>query len=343
MSTEVRMVGPANSPHVQAWVTAIERNGGAVRLVDVFRPGRRAWATVLILASENLRRRPSRSVVHSMGAYGAASLLMKTADRTLLVPWGSEVMRAKQSFVRRHIGARLLMRADLVVVTSDWMRQQIAGIWPFASDRIEVISWGVDTATFRPLAPPERFALRQRWGYTDTDVVIASTRGYKDLYQPAVIVDAFLNARKRNPALRLILTGTTSYTGVQHEYITRIAADDPDIRCLGWVDKATLADLYNIADVNVSIPTHDQRSTSVLEALASGLRSIVADLPAYNELLQDGAPVQVAPNPLKKSLPTVLASQQPRNEYQRRTDARWAQTHENEIIQMDRIYHLAIQ
>jgi glycosyltransferase involved in cell wall biosynthesis len=83
-------------------------------------------------------------------------------------PGGSPLRRLKTRLdYRVHVGAerRALTVARQVVTTCEKNRDDLARHFGMPADRIEVVYYGTDPSAFRPAAPGERTALRERFGW----------------------------------------------------------------------------------------------------------------------------------------------------------------------------------
>lgn len=329
------MVGPAGTPHVETWVRAFRAAGHIVEIVSLGDTRKhRLWA-VARSAWEITRGRvhppPDLTVVHSLGTHGLFALARGLRGRVVVVPWGSEVVRAAPGSFRWRVARRLLTAADLVVVTSKAMAESLEDRWPGASKRVRVISWGADTVLFRPAPDSATVAgIRRRFGVAEDDLCVVSARGFRAVYRPFLIEDAFLQALVANPRLRLLVAG---YDDDLERADDRAGARGA-VHHLGWLAKPDLADLYSVADAVISVPTHDQRSTSVLEAASSGALLVLSDIPANRELLADGLDCVLVDAADHSELVSVLQALAPRTDVERASAHLWVETHEAQSTQM---------
>jgi glycosyltransferase involved in cell wall biosynthesis len=66
-------------------------------------------------------------------------------------------------------------------------------------------------------------------------------------------------------------------------------AFDSDVKFLGYVSDAQLADLYHQADIFASVSLYEGFGFPPLEAFASGCRVLVSDIPSHREIFGDSA------------------------------------------------------
>lgn len=244
----------------------------------------------------------------------------------VVVPWGSEVY-VGHSQARRLVASALLAHADLVLVSAHSMLDVLRARWPI-EEKVRAISWGVDVSTFSPLRDESAvIRLRAEWGFDADDVIVVSARGQKPIYRPELVQRAFQVAKHRAPRLRLVIAG---YPGAAHTYGDRV-------HDVGWLTKTELANLYRIADVALSLPVHDQRSTSVLEAAAAGAFVVMSPIPPNVQLAQQGFPGLVVDGVDVAGLSEVLAALRRRSVSERWSSHAWVAERENSVEQMGRI------
>ncbi|HOE34887.1 MAG TPA: glycosyltransferase family 4 protein, partial [Anaerolineaceae bacterium] len=115
--------------------------------------------------------------------------------------------------------------------------------------------------------------------------VLLCLRSWEPNYGVDVLARAFVLAARENPRLRLILLGDGSQAD---KIYALLRGQEEKVYFGGRVELEELPGWYGAADLYVS-PSHvDGSSVSLLEAMACGLPSIVSDIPANLEWIQDG-------------------------------------------------------
>ncbi len=156
--------------------------------------------------------------------------------------------------------------------------KQKAAQFGYSEDRIFIFPWGVDLQQFKPGADS---GLRARLGWQN-DFVLISGRAWEPIYGVDVLARAFVIAAQKCSDLRLILLGN----GSEAAHLRRIFIEGDvldRVHLGGYVSQNRLPDFYRAADLYISASHSDGSSVSLMEALASGLPSIVSDIPTNRE------------------------------------------------------------
>ncbi|MBZ2199134.1 hypothetical protein [Occultella gossypii] len=218
-------------------------------------------------------------------------------------------------------------------MTSNDMAETLRSLWPSSAPELIVISWGVSDAALRQ---HDHTAARRTVERTTTadhnSTVVLAPRGVGGVYRHHLVLEAFRQARRTRLDLHLLVIDTRRTDATEYE-----PSDSDGVTILPMQPRSELHTLLAGVDGVVSIPAADQRSTSVLEAIALGARVLLSDIPAYRELLVEGADVDILGEPVLESLTLAFRSIQPTTLAAREANQQWARAHERESIQFDRI------
>ncbi len=175
--------------------------------------------------------------------------------------------------------ARMLLRVlprwvDVFTSVADHVTRRMVDLG-ISEGRISTFPWGVDSALFHPPAGPPR------------DGVIVSTRNFEPVYDVPTLLAAFARLAAKRSRSRVRLYGDGS---LRDALLRRADRDGVAARVEfpGRVPPARLADALREAAVFVSPSLSDGTSTSLLEAMATGLLPVVTDIEANRSWVRDG-------------------------------------------------------
>jgi glycosyltransferase involved in cell wall biosynthesis len=181
-------------------------------------------------------------------------------------------------------------------------------------DRIVTFPWGIDLEHFSPLSSRQISPLYQQPGEKPQmqPFTLLSTRSWEPIYGVDIIAQAFAQAARQRPEMRLVMLGG----GSQAQAIRRIfsqaniqqsseadGAPLPQVIFPGQIKQAQLPDYYRRADLYIAATHSDGTSISLLEAMACGVPALVSDIFGNREwvtpertgwLFPDGDPAALA-------------------------------------------------
>ncbi|GAC1584534.1 MAG: MSMEG_0565 family glycosyltransferase [Candidatus Velthaea sp.] len=184
---------------------------------------------------------------------------------------------------------RAVTSARACFVVSDLWRRELLTRFGIAAT---VVPSGADTVRFRPAAPSEHAALRERFGSTRGPLFLA-IGGIEERKNTLGILAGFARVRLECPNARLLVAGGSSVFDhsryrAQFDAQARSAGLQPDIdiAVLGPVDDATVVELLQAADALVFPSLREGFGLVVLEALACGTPPIVSAIEPFTSYLE---------------------------------------------------------
>jgi glycosyltransferase involved in cell wall biosynthesis len=177
--------------------------------------------------------------------------------------------------------------AKKILILNEGMSQEAVdhGISP---DKLAWMPNPVDTNEFSPAAPDEQCQLRSRFGIPDTaPVVMYSGRLAPEKALPTML-DAFAALLKQIPNALLVLVGDGAIRLSLVEQAHQLRLSERNIRFTGRVDPHEVCLWLKIATVFVLVSPAEGFSCALEEAMSTGLPSVVSDIPANRQLIENG-------------------------------------------------------
>lgn len=247
-----------------------------------------AWPTVRAVRAQ----RPRFVFGHEVTSYGLATALCRGVPR-IIFPWGGDVFTYAESSPFHFALTKFCLRTiDLIVPSSTTAARHIAERFGVSPDKVKAVSWGVDRGKFKPAQGDDKRRVCANWKIDPEATIILNPRRFRPDWGAFVSLEAFLKIASEYPKTHFILFGGLGTKKFMDE--ARIEIEDrglsPRFTILeGEAPLDVCAELMSVSDVFVSLLGRgDMRSSSVLQAAASGAAPIIADNPEYREMERMG-------------------------------------------------------
>lgn len=313
----------------------------------VFRTPLLATSLMLALPLARAARSISPRFVfgHEVTSYGLATALAHGVPR-IIFPWGGDIFGLDESTPMHKMIARYALRnVELIVPSSTTAARHLVSNYGVNPDNVVPISWGVDLETFRPAWGAERAERRRRLGINPDAVVISNVRRFWPQWGCFVALEAFLQLAEESPETHFVLAGgSRTDEGPMPEAVRMIEARGLSSRFLilhGEVPLETIAEIMSVSDVAVSLAGRfDMRSSSVLQAAASGGAPVIGRHEEYELMIRDGfAALLVDPADAHQVVDAIrhLVVDQTARARMAAANARFVAEHEDQHRQMKRL------
>ena len=186
--------------------------------------------------------------------------------------WGYDLIRDAHRNPFWRWATRYTLRHSAVMIGDCNTIRQLAVSFGMPDERIVTFPWGVDL---------ERFTLGPQPGCGQTFTLL-STRGWEPIYGVDVIAEAYVQAARQCPELRLVMLGNGSQAALLRQIFQHGGVQD-QVLFPGQISQADLPRIYHACDLYLSASHSDGTSISLLEALACGRPALVSDIPGNRE------------------------------------------------------------
>jgi glycosyltransferase involved in cell wall biosynthesis len=187
--------------------------------------------------------------------------------------WGSDVLFAGKSWIKRPFVKYVLKRADLITCDADHMIAAM-GALGIGTTKMRLIRFGIDTTRFCPTERDQ--TLKERLGVVDSPAII-SLRTFLPVYDVETLIKAVPYVLKEDANAMFILVGT----GPQDRMLKDLAAGlgvSENILFFGRIDNNEVPSILASMDIYVSTALSDAGiAASTAEAMACGLPVVITD------------------------------------------------------------------
>ena len=233
--------------------------------LDAFAPD------IVHVSAPDLLGRQAQTYARAAGIPVVASL--HTCFETYLDYYRLGILRRP---VERYL-ARFYGDADHILAPTWPIRDELAA--QFGPEKLSIWSRGIDPAMFGPALRSQAF--RARLGYEPGDVVplffgrLVREKGL------GIFVQAIAALRDRGHAVRPLVIGE----GPARDWLARRL---PNVNFLGFLDGRELGEAVASADILINPSVTEAFGNVNLEAMASGLAVVSADVDSASALIDDG-------------------------------------------------------
>ena len=202
----------------------------------------------------------------------------------IVTAWGSDVLFAGKSRVRRPFVKYILNKADLITCDAIHMKDAMVQLG-IAPQKIEIIYFGIDTQRFHPRQRSEK--LRTELGVGDRPTVI-SLRSLEPIYDVGSLIRAMSFVVQEIPRVMCLIAGH----GSEEEHLKRLvqlSGIQNNVTFLGYLPSELLPNYIASSDVYISTSLSDGGiAASTAEAMACGVPVVITDFGENREWVDDG-------------------------------------------------------
>lgn len=199
------------------------------------------------------------------------------SKKAVISAWGSDVLISpEKSFIMKKIVQYVLKNAAFITSDSFHMTKKI----------IELCGNEEKVFTFPMGIEDNLEGYKHEYDVNDATLRIISTRRLEQIYNIDIVIKGFYEALKENSKLSLTIAADGTEALKLKELVKALNIENK-VNFTGRYDSNQLGNLLSEHDVFISIPKSDSTSVSLLESMYCGLFSVVCDLPANKEWIDN--------------------------------------------------------
>ena len=174
-------------------------------------------------------------------------------------------------------------QSDRIVSVTDYMKEFLVNEYAIDPEKVTVIHNGLDYSEYKSISKEEKNELREKLGFRRDDIIILFSGRIDPCKGIIFLIEAFEQACKQNPDLRLVLLGQGNIQDCQKKLQTSFGK----VTYTGFLSKDHVTSFYKIADIGIAPSVYDHCPYTVLEMMASRIPLIVSRINGLDELLSD--------------------------------------------------------
>lgn len=265
----------ADRGHQVSWISFTENTQGQIDGVSFYKIGGVFPFNFLKLRKIVRKVNPDVFHAHYAGVNGFLAALVNFHP-FVLTAWGSDVLIAGKSIVKKFFVKYALGKADLI--TCDAMHMKTAMVkMGVPENKIKIIYFGVDVEKFSP------GQFEQKQGNK-----IISLRSLEPVYDIETLIKAVPLVIKEFPSAKFIIAGRGSKEADLKKMAEGLGISR-NIDFIGLISQDELPEYLRSSDLYVSTSLSDAGiASSTAEAMACGLPAIITDFGDNKQWVKDG-------------------------------------------------------
>lgn len=192
--------------------------------------------------------------------------------------WGDDILiLPKSSRLIFMFTKYVLTSVDLIYAVSEDIRSHIIHDFRISPEKVKYLPFGVDTVKFFPGKSTQK---------DNTIITLFSNRGFLPIYGMDIILESFIIAHAKIPALKLILKGE----GPDKEKIKKAVLEkklEENVLFLDTTEYSEIPLELQKMDIFITAAGRDGTPVSLLEAMATGLPCIATSVGGIPEWIVD--------------------------------------------------------
>lgn len=248
---------------------------------------------IILLRRVIKKVKPDILHAHNVRTYGWMASLSGFSP-FLLHAYGSDVLPKETEKLRPYqfwLSKNAVKKSDWLVVTGKHMVEAVAENFDILENKIKVIPRGVKLEIFKPANDKEKKDLRKKYRISEDAFVLLSPRYLFDsIYNIDIILKAISKITKKYKNIILIQMhnhNSNQLCFIETMNLIKKLCIKNHVMLIKMVPNYQMAEILNISDICISVPSSDGFPVSILEASACKIPMIVSRLPYASEWFEN--------------------------------------------------------
>jgi len=193
-------------------------------------------------------------------------------------------VEAAEDRVTHQIECWAARTADLVLVNSRAIGDEVRRIHHAPGSRVELLHPGIDAPSEGPALPPSRLQAFRSLFAKPGELLVTFT-GRMDLEKGIdTLINAFALLRRRRPDVRLALAGRGVLQPMIEEHLEKLGLKG-SVSLPGYLEGEVLSAFYQVGDIHVCPSHYEPFGLVVLEAMRAGMPVVVSDTGGLRDIV----------------------------------------------------------
>ncbi len=181
-------------------------------------------------------------------------------------------------------------KCDHLLTISEFSKREIVEVYNVPEDRITVTPLAVDTKRYKPASAEEVRLVRQKNHLSQNYLLFVSRIDRKKNIETLIrAFTIFKQARGFGDPHELVIVGPSGFGAQEIKKLISESVVKDSIKLLGPVSEEDKIALYSGAIGCVNFSWYEGFGLTPLEAAACGTASLLSEIPAHREVMEDGA------------------------------------------------------
>jgi len=312
MEKRIILLGDGTSNHIIKWardisgrgyeIVVVSCGGTAIEGIETHmfggEPGGAKNFFRFLFAARAFIKKRAPSLVHAFQAtgYGLWGATRTAGCSRILTPLGSDItINGRKGWLNRAYLSFVLHRYDHYTTPSNFLKEDMARLFPFTESKTTVIPFGVEL--------PEK----GKEAVSQEPVRIVYMKHLLPVYGPQVLIRALALIRKESPAVHLDMYGHEYESGWVREMVREYGISEL-VSFRGWIDMDRIYECLQEYDFMVMPSLSESFGVAALEAAAVGLPVVATRVGGIPEIVIDGETGLLVPADDPQSLAEAIRS-----------------------------------